>query len=129
MQRTAVPRSPAPPRKATTVGEGGENAVLLNKLDTIRQEVEKLGERIQNFKGSRAEKEYLYLDDMLTKQLIALDGIDTAGKEEIRQLRKDSIAFVNSCLTRLDEKATEHGAQQQLQQLQDTEAADQQPSS
>lgn len=129
VQRTAVPRSPAPPRKATTVGEGGENAVLLNKLDTIRQEVEKLGERIQNFKGSRAEKEYLYLDDMLTKQLIALDGIDTAGKEEIRQLRKDSIAFVNSCLTRLDEKATEHGAQQQLQQLQDTEAADQQPSS
>jgi hypothetical protein len=60
------------------------------------------------FQGSRSDKEYLYLDDMLTKQLIALDGIDTAGREEIRQLRKDSIAFVNRCLSGLDEKATEN---------------------
>ena len=65
--------------------------------------------------GSRSDKEYLYLDDMLTKQLITLDGIDTAGREEIRQLRKDSIAFVNSCLSQLDEKATEHVAAQQQQ--------------
>lgn len=43
-----MPRSPAPPRKGGD--SGGENAALLNKLDTIRQEVEKLGERIQNFK-------------------------------------------------------------------------------
>jgi hypothetical protein len=67
------------------------------------------------FQGSRSDKEYLYLDDMLTKQLIALDGIDTAGREEIRQLRKDSIAFVNSCLSALDEKATEQQQQQQQQ--------------
>jgi BCL2-associated athanogene 3 len=80
---------------------------------------------ISCFQGSRSDKEYLYLDDMLTKQLIALDGIDTAGREEIRQLRKDSIAFVNSCLSRLDEKATEHGAQQQQHQAKESTTADQ----
>ena len=45
-----MPRSPAPPRKTTGQEGGGENMALLNKLDTIRQEVEKIGERIQNFK-------------------------------------------------------------------------------
>jgi hypothetical protein len=73
--------------------------------------------------GSRSDKEYLYLDDMLTKQLISLDGIDTAGREEIRQLRKDSIAFVNQCLSRLDEKATENLSEQQQQQQSKEEPA------
>lgn len=118
-----MPRSPAPPRRSGQQEGGGEDQPLLTKLDTIRQEVEKLGERIQNFKGSRSDKEYLYLDDMLTKKLIALDGIDTAGREEIRQLRKDSISFVNRCLSRLDEKATENLSEQQAKEEQ--QAADQ----
>jgi hypothetical protein len=44
-----MPRSPAPPRKGGAQEEGGDQA-LLAKLDNIRQEVENLGQRINNFK-------------------------------------------------------------------------------
>ncbi len=44
-----MPRSLAPPRKGGAQEEGGDQA-LLAKLDSIRQEVENLGQRINNFK-------------------------------------------------------------------------------
>merc|ERR1712037_356283 len=48
------------------------------KLDKINEEVESLMEKIRNFSGSKQDKEYLYLDEMLTRHLIALG--DRAGR-------------------------------------------------
>jgi len=64
-------------------------------------------EKIENFKGSKTDKEYLYLDEMLTRHLISLDGIDPEGDLEIRQLRKGSIKSVNRCLSLLDRKVSD----------------------
>jgi len=76
------------------------------KLDKINEEVESLMEKIRNFRGSKQDKEYLYLDEMLTRHLIALDGIEPEGQSEIRQMRKESIKSVNMCLSLLDERCT-----------------------
>ena len=64
-------------------------------------------EKIEKFKGSKTDKEYLYLDEMLTRHLISLDGIDPEGELEIRQLRKESIKSVNRCLSLLDRKVSD----------------------
>merc|ERR1719415_14410 len=77
------------------------------KLDKIKDEVEMLMEKIEKFDGSKTDKEYLYLDEMLTRHLISLDGIDPEGQLEIRQLRKESIKSVNRCLSLLDRKVSE----------------------
>ena len=66
-----------------------------------------LMEKIEKFDGSKTDKEYLYLDEMLTRHLISLDGIDPEGQLEIRQLRKESIKSVNRCLSLLDRKVSE----------------------
>merc|ERR1711913_168210 len=76
------------------------------KLDKIKEEVDILMEKIDNFKGTKKDKEYLYLDEMLTRHLIALDGIEPEGQTEIRQMRKESIKSVNMCLSMLDERCT-----------------------
>merc|ERR1712088_745588 len=76
------------------------------KLDKINEEVESLMDKIKNFSGSKSDKEYLYLDEMLTRHLIALDGIEPEGQSEIRQMRKESIKSVNMCLSLLDERCT-----------------------
>ena len=76
------------------------------KLDKINEEVESLMEKIRNFSGSKQDKEYLYLDEMLTRHLISLDGIEPEGQSEIRQMRKESIKSVNMCLSLLDERCT-----------------------
>jgi len=92
------------------------------KLDKIKEEVDILLEKIENFQGKKKDKEYLYLDEMLTRHLIALDGIEPEGQTEIRQLRKESIKSVNRCLSLLDHKVTEGNAEENNQILSDLAA-------
>jgi len=89
------------------------------KLDKIQADVEILQEKIENFRGTKKDKEYLYLDEMLTRHLIALDGVEPEGQQEIRQLRKESIKSVNRCLSLLDHKVTEATAEDNNQILSD----------
>lgn len=79
----------------------------ISKLETINLDVENLRVRISNYSGSRKNKEYLYLDDMLTKLLISLDGIDADGRNDIKQMRKESVKKVDDYLKLLDEKASD----------------------
>uniref|UniRef100_A0A0K2UPK7 BAG domain-containing protein n=2 Tax=Lepeophtheirus salmonis TaxID=72036 RepID=A0A0K2UPK7_LEPSM len=77
----------------------------LEKVKSIQGNLAEITRRIEEFKGSKRDKEYLYLDEMLTRHLLSLDGIDSGGKEEIRKIRKESIKSVNLCLSLLDSKA------------------------
>ena len=43
---------------------------------------------------------------MLTRHMITLDSIEAAGRDDIRQLRKDAIRSINRCLSTLDARAT-----------------------
>ena len=76
------------------------------KLRKIESEVEELLRRVEKFNGCKKDKEYLFLDDLLTQKLCILDGIDSEGREDIRKMRKDSIKTINRCLSILDRHAT-----------------------
>ena len=43
----------------------------------------------------------------MTRQLLALDGIEPDGDTEIRTIRKESINSVNRCLSLLDRKVSD----------------------
>ena len=72
-------------------------------------EIEALTKRIDSFQGSKKDKEYLYLDEMLTRHLIAMDSIEPEGRDDIRQLRKESIKSVNRCVSLLEHRVSENG--------------------
>lgn len=76
------------------------------KLRKIESEVSELLERVEKFSGGRKDKEYLFLDDLLTQKMCILDGIDSEGRDDIRKMRKDSIKTINRCLSLLDKRAT-----------------------
>merc|ERR1711963_744114 len=99
---TPARSTPLPPSEPPSAPVDPEVA----KLDKINEEVESLMDKIRNFSGSKQDKGYLYLDEMLTRHLIALDGIEPEGQSEIRQMRKESIKSVNMCLSMLDERCT-----------------------
>ncbi len=82
-----------------------QEEVAVTKMQKVKDEVAQLMERISNFKGDKKDKEYLYLDEMLTRHLLSLDGVDTCGKDDIRQMRKESIKTINRCLSMLDAQA------------------------
>lgn len=77
----------------------------LAQLAKIMDNVLELSSKIETFKGDKNSKDYRYLDEMLTRNLLALDGIETAGREDIRQQRKESIKSINRCLSILESKA------------------------
>ncbi len=89
-----------------------EQKRTLEELEKVKAEVASLVAKIDCFEGDKKSKEYLYLDEMLTRQLLSLDGVETHGKENIRQMRKEAIKTINRCLSMLDSKAREQEAEE-----------------
>lgn len=63
----------------------------IKKIQDIQRDVLELMSKVEQFKGTRQDKEYIYLDEMLTRNLLKLDTIDTNGKDSIRLARKEAI--------------------------------------
>ena len=76
-----------------------------SKLNKIMENVLDLDKQIGAFQGEKDSKVYKYLDEMLTRNLLALDGIETAGRDDVRTQRKESVTSINRCVKILESKA------------------------
>ncbi|XP_060802851.1 BAG domain-containing protein Samui isoform X2 [Amyelois transitella] len=72
---------------------------------SIQTDVLNLMTEVENFTGTKKDKKYIFLDEMLTRNLIKLDNIETDGKENIRQARKEAIRCIQKCIAVLEAKA------------------------
>lgn len=82
------------------------------KIQNIQRDVLALMDQVERFNGNtRKDRQYMYLDEMLTQNLLKLDTIDTDGKENIKQARREAIKCINTCIAVLEAKA-DLGAQQ-----------------
>lgn len=74
----------------------------LERIQTIVDEVKRLESEVDSFQGSTQDKQYRYLDEYLTRNLIKLDQIETNGNQEIRQARKNAISLIESIISKLE---------------------------
>ena len=81
----------------------------MEQLEAITKEAEELQQKVNAFSGSKTDKEYIYMDEMLTRLLIKLDNIDSEGKEEIRNARRKAVKSVQASLDLLELKAMASG--------------------
>ena len=80
----------------------------------MQKEVDALTEQVNAYTGnSRQEKQYMYLDEMLTRELIKLDDIETEGKDNVRMARKQAIKSIQDSISLLESKAPLPGQQQE----------------
>ncbi|KAK9508687.1 hypothetical protein O3M35_006185 [Rhynocoris fuscipes] len=104
------PPPPPPPPPPTAQQQPPEQPVSkdpLSQVALVQKEVDALKERVSAFKGqSKSDKEYIYLDEMLTRNLLKLDNIDTEGKEEVRTARKEVIKRIQECISQLEAAPT-----------------------
>lgn len=100
---------PAPPPQPKTA---------IEHIQAVQKDVLDLKGEIEKFNGKYKDKQYLFLDEMLTRNLLKLDNIDTEGKENIRTARKEAIKCIQNCISILEAKAAVNSPelQQQLQQ-------------
>ena len=104
-------KEPSPPPKPE-IRKLDPNDPCLQQLFKIQDNVNDLVNQLEEFKGDKNSKEYRFLDEMLTRNLLALDGIETGGRDDVRQARKESINAINRCLSVLEAKAKNPDAEQ-----------------
>jgi len=86
---------PVPDKKKKTAVEA---------VNEVGKDVESLRKCVDQFEGTRGDKQYLYLDEMLTRDLIKLDNICTDGDDELRKSRRAVIVAINGCIQALEAK-------------------------
>ncbi|CAH1772402.1 unnamed protein product [Owenia fusiformis] len=104
-------RSPSPAPKLTP----------METIEKVLSEAMGYQTQIEDFTGSKQDKQYKMLEEMLTRSLLKLDLVESNGQDEIRQARKKTVKYIQSCLDQLELKAmsneapsTEHVKEQEL---------------
>lgn len=72
------------------------------KVQKIVGRVDKLQEEVKHFNGKKGDKKYLLLEELLTKELLALDSVDPEGRPDVRQARRDGVRKVQTILEYLE---------------------------
>lgn len=79
----------------------------LVQIAAVAGSVAEYSERVGKFTGGRKSKEFLYLDEMLTRALLQLDNVNPDGRQDVRQARRAVIKEINSSIAALEAKANE----------------------
>ncbi|KAK2824025.1 hypothetical protein Q5P01_021200 [Channa striata] len=75
----------------------------LAKVQQIVERVAKLEQEVKCFDGKKNDKKYLLLEELLTKELLALDSVDPEGRADVRQARRDGVRRVQTILEELEQ--------------------------
>jgi len=97
-EATKAPVHPHEPEKQAPMTEHERN---LAKIKDVNKDLQSLTSCIEAFKGKSSDKEFLYLDEMLTRLMIRLD--DVTG-EEVRAVRKETIKEIQKYISLLESK-------------------------
>ena len=82
-----------------------EEEAAISCVNQSISEANKLHAAVEQLSGvDKTSKQYRYLEEMLTRLLLRLDGVDTAGSDRIRMMRKDAIVSIQAVLDQLELK-------------------------
>uniref|UniRef100_L7M197 Putative starvin n=1 Tax=Rhipicephalus pulchellus TaxID=72859 RepID=L7M197_RHIPC len=91
---------PPPPQQQ----EASKQSTAEEQIRRISLELADLRQQVINFSGKPGDKQYKFLDEMLTRLMIKLDAVDPAGRDDVRQLRKSMVKEVQSVINLLEGK-------------------------
>lgn len=109
-QQTQPPSTPSQKSvdetdRATPQPPADPVALAMAKIAEVQREVEALAKQVNEATPvDRKDKQYVYLDEMLTRQLLHLDNVDPAGHDNVRQARKNAIKSIQQCISVLESR-------------------------
>ena len=80
--------------------------VQMVQINSIMIGVKQLEEKTIKIQSGQESFEYRHLDEMLTRNLEALDAIETGANEDLRRLRRNCVEVINRCFSCLESKTT-----------------------
>nr|XP_046242828.1 BAG family molecular chaperone regulator 4 [Scatophagus argus] len=81
------------------------NNPSLARVQEVMTRVLLLQEDVDEFVGKKTDKSYRCLEELLTKELLVLDSVETQGQENVRQARKEAVQKIQAILDQLEKKA------------------------
>ncbi|XP_060893727.1 BAG family molecular chaperone regulator 4 [Labrus mixtus] len=100
---------PSAPVQAPAPGPAGPQPLSQNpglaKVQQVMSRMLLLQEDVDEFVGKKSDKSYRYLEELLTKELLVLDSVETQGQDNVRQARKDAVQRIQAILDQLEKKA------------------------
>uniref|UniRef100_A0A182QW13 BAG domain-containing protein n=1 Tax=Anopheles farauti TaxID=69004 RepID=A0A182QW13_9DIPT len=109
--RTAAQPPPPPPTSQDQPDSRPKAPIKddpITKIQKIQKDVLAIFDQVEQFKGGKEgkkDKAYVYLDEMLTQNLLKLDSIDAEDQPQIKSARKEAIKSINTCIAVLEAKA------------------------
>ena len=76
----------------------------IKKIIHVLEKVQYLEQEVEEFVGKKTDKAYWLLEEMLTKELLELDSVETGGQDSIRQARKEAVCKIQAILEKLEKK-------------------------
>uniref|UniRef100_A0A8C5PUT3 BAG cochaperone 4 n=1 Tax=Leptobrachium leishanense TaxID=445787 RepID=A0A8C5PUT3_9ANUR len=73
----------------------------------VNQVVERIGileKEVDEYVGMKTDMSYRCLEELLTKELLELDSVETGGQDNVRQARKEAVKKLQSILENLERK-------------------------
>ena len=96
----------APPQGHGLIGpQMPKEGPNMARVQQVMVRVMLLQEDVDEFVGKKSDKTYRYLEELLTKELLALDSVETQGQEAIRQARREAVQRIQAILDQLEKKA------------------------
>ncbi|XP_055972762.1 BAG family molecular chaperone regulator 4 isoform X1 [Sorex fumeus] len=76
----------------------------IKKIIHVLEKVQYLEQEVEEFIGKKTDKAYWLLEEMLTKELLELDSVETGGQDSVRQARKEAVCKIQAILEKLEKK-------------------------
>nr|XP_044987566.1 BAG family molecular chaperone regulator 4 [Jaculus jaculus] len=76
----------------------------IKKIIRVLEKVQYLEQEVEEFAGKKTDKAYWLLEEMLTKELLELDSVETGGQGSVRQARKEAVCKIQAILEKLEKK-------------------------
>ncbi|XP_007933173.1 BAG family molecular chaperone regulator 4 [Orycteropus afer afer] len=90
------------PEGCLSSGEGTPPSI--KKIINVLEKVQYLEQEVEEFVGKKTDKAYWLLEEMLTKELLELDSVETGGQDSVRQARKEAVCKIQAILEKLERK-------------------------
>ncbi|XP_020622057.1 uncharacterized protein LOC110059672 [Orbicella faveolata] len=78
-----------------------------DEIESVLAKAKELIPRVEAFKGSKQDKEYLYLEEHLTRCLLSLDLVETDGQGKLKSARRAAVKEILSIGNDLEARVPE----------------------
>lgn len=74
-------------------------------INGVMSAVKSLEGEVNSFQGIKKDKQYRYIEEMLTRNLLKLDSVDAGDLENVRQARRQAVRYIEAAIDLLELKA------------------------